>query len=389
MADYNWDDFGKEIQNKVDHAVQNGDFSDLSRSIGDIINSTIDTVKDSVKGNVPHSADRGRRWENPYRTNRGTEGAGFVTAPELYAKRPRGKAAGILMALGGYAGVIVFGILALVFLVPAVAFHFPAVVCLIFAVLAAAALVLGICGTVKLKFASRYQRYIRLLRQQVYMPIAELARRTGKSLEYTTRDLHRMMEKQLFFQAHIDEEDHYLIMSDEAYREYSEAKTDYILRRKEADRARREEQEMPPECRKLMEDGQVYIDHIRKCNDRIPDGRMTEKLSQMERVVTRIFEVVRVHPEVSSDLNRMMNYYLPTTKKLLDAYMELDGQPVEGDHISSTKTEIEETIDTLNAAFEKLLDSLFQDKSWDISSDISVLNTMLAQDGLKDDGFGR
>ena len=52
-----------------------------------------------------------------------------------------------------------------------------------------------------------------------------------------------------------------------------------------------------------------------------------------------------------------------------------------------SKKEIEDTIDTLNIAFEKLLDSLFQDTAWDVSSDISVLHTMLAQEGLTEDGL--
>ena len=55
---------------------------------------------------------------------------------------------------------------------------------------------------------------------------------------------------------------------------------------------------------------------------------------------------------------------------------------MEGSNIANTKKEIEHTLDTINQAFELLLDSLFQDKAWDISSDISVLNTMLAQEGL-------
>lgn len=46
-------------------------------------------------------------------------------------------------------------------------------------------------------------------------------------------------------------------------------------------------------------------------------------------------------------------------------------------------------MDTLNIAFEKLLDSLFQETAWDVSSDISVLNTMLAQEGLTEDGMRR
>lgn len=389
MADHNWDNFGEQIKDKVDNAVKNGDFSDLSQSIGNIINDTIDTIKNSVKENFQYSAGRGRQWENPYQRSSPTGNVNRTTAPVLYAKRSGGKPAGILMAVGGYAGVCIFGICLVVFFALTVIGHATGIGIIVFAILTAAALILGIGGSMKLGFASRYQRYIRLLKQQMYMPIGELARRTGKSLEYTTRDLQKMIEKRLFFQAHIDEDEHYLIMSDEAYREYIEAKTDYITRRKEAAEAEQANQQLPPECRKLMEDGQAYIDHIRKCNDRIPDAQISEKLYQMEKVVTRIFEVVRAHPEVAPDLNKMMSYYLPTTKKLLDAYMELDDQPVAGSHIASTKAEIEEAIDTLNAAFEKLLDSLFEDKAWDISSDISVLNTILTQDGLMDDTLGK
>ena len=84
-----------------------------------------------------------------------------------------------------------------------------------------------------------------------------------------------------------------------------------------------------------------------------------------------------------------MNYYLPVTIKLLDAYEDMDRQPVQGENIRSSKKEIEDTLDTLNSAFEKLLDSVFKDVAWDVSSDISVLNTVLAQEGLKEDDFTR
>lgn len=70
----------------------------------------------------------------------------------------------------------------------------------------------------------------------------------------------------------------------------------------------------------------------------------------------------------------------------MEAYEELDAQPVAGENILSSKAEIEATLDTLNVAFEKILDSLFQDTAWDVSSDISVLNTVLAQEGLKEKG---
>ena len=107
----------------------------------------------------------------------------------------------------------------------------------------------------------------------------------------------------------------------------------------------------------------------------------------MELIVQKIFERAGEHPEVIPDLKKLMDYYLPMTVKLLDAYDDMEGQPVQGENITASKKEIEETIDTLNIAFEKLLDDLFQDTSWDVSSDISVLQMMLAQDGLTEDGL--
>ena len=93
------------------------------------------------------------------------------------------------------------------------------------------------------------------------------------------------------------------------------------------------------------------------------------------------------NPDCVADIKKLMDYYLPTTVKLLKTYAEMDAQPVDGVNIQATKKEIEDMLDMINAAFEKLLDSLFQDAAWDVSSDISVLQTMLAQEGLTEDGL--
>ena len=109
----------------------------------------------------------------------------------------------------------------------------------------------------------------------------------------------------------------------------------------------------------------------------------------MELIIRRIFERAQAHPEIVPDLKKLMDYYLPMTVKLLNAYADMDAQPVQGETIRSSKKEIEATLDTLNLAFEKLLDDLFEDTAMDVSSDISVLNTLLAQEGLKDDELSK
>ena len=57
------------------------------------------------------------------------------------------------------------------------------------------------------------------------------------------------------------------------------------------------------------------------------------------------------------------------------------------DNNEKTKKEIEDTLDTINQAFEKLLNSFFEERAMDISSDISVLHSMLAQEGLTQGAF--
>ena len=146
---------------------------------------------------------------------------------------------------------------------------------------------------------------------------------------------------------------------------------------------------IPTEVQEVLDAGEAYLRQIRKCNDDIPGEEISAKIYRIEHLVQQIFIRVKEHPEAVSDIRKMMEYYLPTTVKLLEAYAKLDAQSVQGEHITRSKREIEEVLDTLNVAFEKLLDNLFQDTAWDVASDISVLETMLAQDGLTKEDFRR
>ena len=144
---------------------------------------------------------------------------------------------------------------------------------------------------------------------------------------------------------------------------------------------------MSPEAQDVLKKGNEFLVKIRESNDAIPGEEISAKISRMELIVQKIFERAGEHPEVTPDLRKLMDYYLPMTVKLLDAYEDMDRQPVQGENISASKREIEDTIDTLNVAFEKILDSIFRDTAWDVSTDISVLHTVLAQEGLTEDDF--
>ena len=114
---------------------------------------------------------------------------------------------------------------------------------------------------------------------------------------------------------------------------------------------------------------------------------VSEKLSRLEDITTRIFDCVEQRPEKMPEIRKFMSYYLPTTLKLVNTYREFYEQPVESRNIAGAKKNIEGALDTINTAFENLLDSLYQDDAMDVSTDISVLKSMLAQEGLTDRDF--
>ena len=192
---------------------------------------------------------------------------------------------------------------------------------------------------------------------------------------------------------HIDDECKYLMVTDEAYSHYR-TQLNALHQRQQQQRLeqqrtaqRRDDLNMSPQARAILDKGQAFIRQIRKSNEAIPGAEISAKIDQIESVVRSIFDRAEENPQVIPELDRLMDYYLPTTVKLLDAYEDLDRQPVQGANIVKSKQEIEQTLDTLSVAFTKLLDSIFAEVAWDVSTDVSVLHAVLAQEGLVDNPF--
>ena len=137
-----------------------------------------------------------------------------------------------------------------------------------------------------------------------------------------------------------------------------------------------------PEVDKIIEEGYAYLKQLKTANDRIEDTVMSERIERMENASADIFAYITEHPEKSAQIRRFMNYYLPTTLKLLTSYDKLSRQSVKGENIQKTMFEIEGMMETIAGAFEKQLDGLFHAEAMDIAADISVMETILEQEGL-------
>ncbi|MBR5111641.1 MAG: 5-bromo-4-chloroindolyl phosphate hydrolysis family protein [Clostridia bacterium] len=136
----------------------------------------------------------------------------------------------------------------------------------------------------------------------------------------------------------------------------------------------------------LVEKGQEMLSEIRRENDLIPDAELTAQMDQLDKVSNQIFHTVAEHPEKAPQIRRFMDYYLPTTLKMLSGYRKMDERQVKGSNAQETRVQIRQAMSTVLQAFDKQLDALYQDEMLDISTDIDVMETMLKQDGLIENG---
>lgn len=434
-----WYRAGEDIRNQVQQAVDTGDFTNLGKNIGDTVNETINRTMREVGrtvGTVGESVNRavndvgngiGRAVETVGESighaaggiggNGGSGGAGgfggnggwgaghapvspYANLPQyrrpnarpdtrLFQSTPKGTVSGVVCMGAGY-GVMGISALALLGSVGELVIHSASgavVPVVISGIFTAAGLWLGCHGARLTGRAKRYKRYVGMVKDKLYCSIQEMAQRTGKSERFIVKDLRQMIHLGMFKQAHLDQKQTCLIASDEMYDQYMLTQKNYEEEQKKleieklADERKKQERERLGEAAEVIEEGKNYVRLIRQCNDEIPGEEMSDKLDRLELLVTRIFDQVEKEPELAPELRKMLSFYLPTTKKLLEAYRDLDSQQLDLSNIEQTKREIETAVDNINEAFEKFLDELFREKAWDIQSDISALHTILKQDG--------
>ena len=164
---------------------------------------------------------------------------------------------------------------------------------------------------------------------------------------------------------------------------YIDNRTDTLVVRGAAPQPKKPAPAPAPKPQPAAEDEYAaLLRQLREVNDAIPDPVMSQKISRLEEVSERIFALAQKDPDKKAQLQKFMNYYLPTTLKLLNSYDKLSRQRVKGENIQKTMFEIEGMMETIAGAFEKQLDSLFDDDALDIAADISVMESILKQEGL-------
>lgn len=311
----------------------------------------------------------GRRPQFPYLgPSPGTQGV-RTPPPNAAGKRPslgKGKA----MTIIGAIMAVIFGI-ATVSGLPVVSsiWGFPMSLAAMSPVIGlfAGGLALMAAGSISTRKAKRFRKYLALIGRRESVSVVQLAHAMPVSVRKACSDLQEMLDEGILPAGYLDMSSHELILSDEGLKDEPEP-----------EKTEEAQEEEPLDLR----DDDAVLREIRRLNDDIDDPAMSRKIDRIGEITSKIYGYAKQNPGKEDQLRSFLNYYLPTTLKILKAYARMEDQGVEGENIRTAKARIEGMMDKVVDGFEKQLDRLFEVDTMDITADVEVLERMLEKDGL-------
>ena len=401
MSRNKWDEFGGGINDVIQKAIDSGNYNSLGRDINNIIRDASHTFEDALNRGLREARNKtvkvnlggntvevDKNYQD--RISRPTNKNAMVPAgTKLYVSDNQLFGKGMTNTIFG--GIATFGTAIATLGAASDGTLMGTAVCGGLLALSWLWLMTGV-NTLKDRLVFKnYQKILNLSDNKSYAKIEDLMQETGESKDKTLKRLRKMIRNGWFKEGHIDKSETTFISTNETYALYQKTQLDYEERlkidRELSANKPANEQNISAEVKETLEQGKKYLAQISRLNDRIPGVEVSNKIYKIEDITGRILSRVEEHPSSVDDIKQLMKYYLPMTIKLLTAYAEMDEQPVKVENIDKSKKEIENVLDSLNDAFSKLLDDLYKDTAWDISSDVSVLNAMLKREGLKGSDF--
>ena len=137
-----------------------------------------------------------------------------------------------------------------------------------------------------------------------------------------------------------------------------------------------------PEIDPILQEGNRALREMGRIYMSVQDVEVRKKINELMRITDKITQDAIHDPSDIPQIKKFMNYYLPTTIKLLNAYDRMSAQGIEGENLDKSMKSINEMLDQAIEAYKKRLDSLFENQALDIETDIEVMNQMLAREGL-------
>ncbi len=356
---------------KVNNKIKNDNYEGLSDVLNELIDGSVNIVKDTL-----------RKFNNNSPRKKKTYIA--IKDPEVVAqKAPTSSKSTWLRIATGCA--FFFGI---IFVIGGISdWEFG---------LALFGAIVTLIGTKTLQEAKRndeqikrFNRYVSELGNNTVITIRDLASSVNLSEEDTIRDIISLQKKGFFKQSRIVENGQLFILDIPTFKAYKEQ-----LRGKNVIKDIENKEKKPIDTttkekyQQILEQGENYLQAIDDIKNKIQNREVLEKVVKIETTISNIFATIKKYPEEVYALNKFMDYFLPTTIKLLNSYSTFEQVYEKDSKMYDSMKEIEKSLDTIDDAFKKILVQLYEDKSMDVHTDIDALQMILKQEGLIDDGLG-
>lgn len=308
-----------------------------------------------------------------------------------YGKPGIVRSSGMAMAIIGglFTFYMAMGLLASLFMLAI----FPQV-WLMMAVLLALSVWLLASGVKRVRLAKNFDSLKRIMGSREWVNVEDLSRQMGLPEAKVDEQLRLMLQRGLLPHGHLDSQAGWLAVTDGAWERHLDSAEPSdpvpITPERVEDVVDVEEDEqddaaLPADVRELLSRGREGLRAMARARDLIDDEAVSAKVAALMDIVRSILDYGRQHPECADELERLVNYYVPTTNRLLNTYDDLEEQPVQGDNIAQSRSQIEHTLDLLQEAYGNLLDSMYRNVAWDVTADAEVLRDVLKQEGLIDD----
>lgn len=350
----------------LNEAFKNKDFSEINKIISSTVSSAIDITKSGINKVIQDY----KSYNNKYIP---------VKDPKLVIQKLPLETKSILYRLIGACSFIIHSFIGIIFLFLLLFNNIIQSALLldwIFPALLISAFVYIHGNSVKKK-SIRFKRYLRELGDSTVITIAELASAVGEDEDDVIDDLKEFIQKDYLKEARLIENESIFILDKKTYEIYKNNNFEDLNKEDLIDDEIIKEEE---------EKSSEYLLQLKSIESNLT-GDMKIKTNKLISLVEEIFEFSKKEPENETSTYKFMQYYLPTTIKLLNSYCEFSRIEVKGENIKSAMVDIQYSMDTIILAFSKFLDNLYENSTIDIQTDLSVLKTVMSQDGLLEEDF--
>lgn len=354
----------KKFNDKIDSAIKKGDFSGIEKMLSQTVNGSLKIAKNTIKS-VQDIYNQKKQYIP-------------VNDEKIVVQGTSMNLFGNLLEFTG----VICAIVTLVVLVDAISSG-QIMENMFTMILGLAVSYNGFKMGERLKARDvRFKRYKRELGKNTVISIKDLSTAVGETDEFVVRELKKFIKKDYFKEGRIVENNSIFILDNRTYKIYKknalkEGKNIY-------EEEKTETEDTNEKVKTEKTDSEKNLHELKKIS-KIVESPMREKVNELILISERIFQYNERYPESIEGSYKFMEYYLPTTVKLLNSYIEYDKLEVKGENIKSAIYDIEMSVDTINKAFAKFLDDLYEDSTFDIQADINVMKTVMKRDGLIED----